>query len=47
LFIAAGLPSAYECGLIVLVGIAGLLIGLIPAHRIYRYSLADGMTLRL
>ena len=47
LFIAVGLPSAYEFGLIVLVGTAGLLIGLIPAYRIYRYSLADGMTPRL
>ena len=47
LFIAVSLPSAYEIGLIVLVGTAGLLIGLIPAYRIYRYSLADGMTLRI
>jgi len=47
LFIAVGWPSAYEFGLIVLVGTAGLLIGLIPAYRIYRYSLADGMTLRI
>jgi putative ABC transport system permease protein len=47
LFIAVGRPSAYEFGLMVLVGTAGLLIGLIPAYRIYRYSLADGMTLRL
>ena len=46
LFIAVGRPSAYEFGLIVLVGTAGLVIGLIPAYRIYRYSLADGMTLR-
>ncbi|MEO8007288.1 MAG: ABC transporter permease, partial [Betaproteobacteria bacterium] len=47
LFIAVGRPSAYEFGLIVLVAIAGLLIGLIPAYRIYRYSLADGMTVRM
>jgi putative ABC transport system permease protein len=47
LFIALGPPSAYELALIVLVGTAGLLIGLIPAYRIYRYSLADGMTLRI
>lgn len=47
LFIAAGPPSAYEIGLTVLVATAGLLIGLVPAYRIYRYSLADGMTLRL
>jgi len=47
LFIAVRPPSAYELGLIALVGTAGLLIGLIPAYRIYRYSLADGMTLRV
>jgi putative ABC transport system permease protein len=47
LFIAVSPPSAYEFGLIVLVATAGLLIGLIPAYRIYRYSLADGMTLRI
>ena len=47
LFIEVGRPSAYEFMLIGLVGTAGLLIGLIPAYRIYRYSLADGMTLKL
>lgn len=47
LFIGAGPPSAYELGLIVMVGTAGLLIGLIPAWRIYRLSLADGMTIRM
>jgi len=26
---------------------AGVLIGFIPAYRIYRYSLADGMTIRI
>jgi putative ABC transport system permease protein len=30
-----------------LVGAAGVLIGFIPAYRIYRYSLADGMTIRV
>lgn len=47
LFIGVGAPSAYEIGLIALVGTAGLLIGLIPAWRIYRLSLADGMTIRI
>ncbi|HKB81931.1 MAG TPA: ABC transporter permease [Burkholderiales bacterium] len=47
LFIALSWPSVYEVGLIVVVAAAGLLIGLIPAYRIYRYSLADGMTLRI
>jgi hypothetical protein len=30
-----------------MVAAAGVLIGLIPAYRIYRYSLADGMTARI
>ena len=47
LFIAVSWPSAYELGLILLVGLAGVLIGLIPAYRCYRYSLADGMTIRI
>ena len=40
-------PSAHELALMLLVGTAGVLIGLIPAYRIYRYSLADGMTIRI
>lgn len=47
LFIAVSWPSAYELGLILLVGFAGVLIGLMPAYRCYRYSLADGMTIRI
>ncbi len=47
LFIAVSWPSAYEVGLLVLVAIAGVAIGLIPAHRCYRNSLADGMTIRV
>ena len=39
--------SSYELKLIAAVCLAGLLIGAIPAHRIYRHSLADGMTIRL
>ena len=46
LYIAVGLPSPEEGGLIALVAAAGLLIGLIPAWRSYRYSLADGMIVR-
>ncbi len=42
----AGL-SSYELMLISAVCLAGLLIGAIPAYRIYRYSLADGMTIRI
>ena len=47
LFIDIGWPSAHETMLLALVLVAGLLIGLIPAWRIYRYSLADGLTVRL
>jgi putative ABC transport system permease protein len=47
LFIRVSWPSADELGLVLLVAVAGILIGLIPAYRIYRYSLADGMTIRV
>jgi putative ABC transport system permease protein len=47
LLIGVGWPSAHEFALMSLVGTAGVLIGLIPAYRIYRYSLADGMTIRM
>jgi putative ABC transport system permease protein len=47
LFIVVGWPSAYEFALMIVVAAAGVLIGLIPAYRIYRYSLADGMTIRI
>lgn len=47
LLISVSWPSAHEAGLMLLVGTAGVLIGLLPAYRIYRYSLADGMTVRI
>ena len=47
LLIGVRWPSAHELALMLLVGTAGVLIGLIPAYRIYRYSLADGMTIRI
>jgi putative ABC transport system permease protein len=47
LFVGLGWPSPRELGLIALVAAAGVIIGLIPAYRIYRYSLADGMTIRV
>jgi putative ABC transport system permease protein len=47
LFVSAGSLSTYELVLIGTVCLAGLLIGLVPGYRIYRYSLADGMTIRL
>jgi len=47
LFIALRWPSVAEFGLMILVAVSGVLIGLIPAYRIYRLSLADGMTIRI
>ena len=47
LFIAIGGLSPHELFLIAVVGLAGIFIGVIPGYQIYRYSLADGMTIRL
>jgi putative ABC transport system permease protein len=47
LFVSAGSLSTYELVLMGTVCLAGLLIGLVPGYRIYRYSLADGMTIRV
>lgn len=40
-------PSAFELVTLALVLVAALLMGMIPAWRAYRNSLADGMTIRL
>jgi putative ABC transport system permease protein len=47
LYITIGWPTSYELILIMLVIAAGTIIGLVPGYRIYRYSLADGMTVRI
>jgi putative ABC transport system permease protein len=47
LFPGVAWPSRHEWALMGLVACAGLLIGLVPAWRIYRLSLADGMTIRI
>jgi putative ABC transport system permease protein len=47
LFIGIGELSAYELALMGIVCLAGFFIGIIPGHLIYRYSLADGMTVRI
>jgi len=39
--------STYEMLLMGTVCAAGIIIGLIPGYRIYRHSLADGMTVRV
>jgi len=46
-FITVSGLSIYELILIGIVCLAGLIIGIIPGYRIYRYSLADGMTIRI
>jgi len=43
IFIAIRGLSSYELLLMALICLAGMIIGLIPGYRIYRYSLADGM----
>ena len=47
IYIPIGGFSAYELILMGIVCLAGFLIGMIPGYRIYRYSLADGMTVRI
>ena len=47
LVIAGWPPSPHEFILLAAVLGGGLLAGLVPAWRAYRYSLADGMTLRI
>lgn len=39
--------SSHEWKLLAAALTAGLLVGLVPAYRAYRYSLADGMTIRI
>jgi len=46
LLVSAAALSSQELLLIAIVCLAGVLIGLFPGYRIYRYSLADGMTVR-
>jgi putative ABC transport system permease protein len=47
LFIAVSGLSPYEVMLIAIVCLAGGLVGIVPGLQIYRYSLADGMTIRI
>jgi putative ABC transport system permease protein len=39
--------AIYELVLMAFICLAGLLIGFVPGYRIYHYSLADGMTIRV
>jgi putative ABC transport system permease protein len=47
LHLPIGLPSLREWLILGLVGTSSLIIGLIPGYRAYRYSLADGMSIRI
>ena len=47
IFIAVSGLSSYELTLMTIVCLAGFLVGMIPGYQIYRYSLADGMTIRI
>jgi putative ABC transport system permease protein len=47
LLLSAGAPSATEWALLGAVLAAALVASLVPAMRAYRYSLADGMTIRI
>jgi putative ABC transport system permease protein len=47
LWIEIGLPSAHEWLLLAMVLVAGVVAGLWPALRAYRYSLIDGMTVHI
>ncbi len=47
LFVEIAWPSGRELGILGLVLGLGCLVGLVPGYRIYRITLADGMTVRL
>lgn len=47
LFLPIHVPTTHELLLLAAAIFAGLVVGLIPAYRAYRYSLADGMTIRV
>ena len=42
-----GRVSAYELILLGIVCAMGLIVGIIPGYRVYRHSLADGMTIHI
>jgi len=47
LYLPLRAPTADELGLLAGILVAGLLMGLVPAWRAYRQSLADGLSIRL
>jgi len=47
LYLVVAWPSTNELMMLALIAACGFVVGLIPGIRIYRYSLADGMTIRV
>ena len=47
LYIAINILQPHELSILGIIVAAGFLIGMVPAFRAYRYSLADGMTVRI
>jgi putative ABC transport system permease protein len=47
LYVTITWPNPTEWMLLMIIALCGLVVGLIPGIRIYRYSLADGMTIRI
>ena len=47
LYLVINWPNTTELMLLLIVAVCGFVVGLIPGIRIYRYSLADGMTIRI
>ncbi|UCB55829.1 MAG: ABC transporter permease [Thiotrichales bacterium] len=47
LYVDISLPTITELTLLGIIAVCGFFVGLIPGIRIYRYALADGMTIRV
>jgi putative ABC transport system permease protein len=47
LYVSIDWPNSTEWMLLMIIALCGFVVGLIPGIRIYRYSLADGMTIRV
>ena len=47
LYVVITWPTVTELTLLAVIAVCGFIVGLIPGVRIYRYSLTDGMTIRI
>jgi len=47
LYVPINWPNTTELMLLMIIALCGFVVGLIPGIRIYRYSLADGMTIKV